>query len=76
MSIRPAFLFAAALTLCLVSACKNAEEGKRADVRMPVTVVDVTVADVSWPAQYQAQASGSRAVEVRARVQGIIEKRL
>lgn len=77
MSIRPAFLFAAALTLCLaLSACKNAEEGKRADVRMPVTVVDVTVADVSWPAQYQAQASGSRAVEVRARVQGIIEKRL
>ena len=45
-------------------------------MRLPVSAVDVTVADASWPSQYQAQASGSRAVEVRARVQGIIEKRL
>ena len=45
-------------------------------MRLPVSAVEVTVADASWPSQFQAQASGSRAVEVRARVQGIIEKRL
>ena len=43
---------------------------------LPVAVVKVEVKDVPWPAEFQAQASGSRAVEVRARVQAIIEKRL
>lgn len=46
---------------------------------MPAPLVDaieVKVSDVSWPAEYQARASGSRAVEVRARVEAIIEKRL
>ena len=45
-------------------------------MRLPVSAVEVTVADASWPSQFQAQTAGSRAVEVRARVQGIIEKRL
>ena len=45
-------------------------------MRLPVSAVDVKVADAPWPSQFQAQASGSRSVEVRARVQGIIEKRL
>ena len=45
-------------------------------MRLPVSAVEVTVGDASWPSQFQAQATGSRAVEVRARVQGIIEKRL
>ena len=42
----------------------------------PVAVHTVVVRDVPWPAEFQAQAIGSRAVEVRARVQGIIQKRL
>ena len=71
-----AFLFMTALGLCFTLAACGSDKEKRADMRMPVTVVDVMVADVSWPAEYQAQATGSRAVEVRARVQGIIEKRL
>ena len=45
-------------------------------MRLPVSAVEVTVGDAPWPSQFQAQATGSRAVEVRARVQGIIEKRL
>ena len=45
-------------------------------MRLPVSAVEVTVGDAPWPCQFQAQTSGSRAVEVRARVQGIIEKRL
>lgn len=43
---------------------------------VPVAVITVQPSDVSWPAEFQAQASGSRAVEVRARVQAIIQKRL
>ncbi len=42
----------------------------------PVAVHEVRASDVSWPAEFQAQATGSRAVEVRARVQAIIQKRL
>ena len=42
----------------------------------PVGVFQVEAKDVPWPSEFQAQASGSRSVEVRARVQGIIEKRL
>ncbi|MDR2054999.1 MAG: efflux RND transporter periplasmic adaptor subunit [Desulfovibrio sp.] len=43
---------------------------------MLVAVHHVIAEDIPWPAEYQAQAAGSRAVEVRARVQAIIEKRL
>ena len=42
----------------------------------PVGGFQVEAKDVPWPSEFQAQASGSRSVEVRARVQGIIEKRL
>ncbi len=41
-----------------------------------VKVKDIKAQNVPWPAEYQATAAGSRAVEVRARVQGIVEKRL
>lgn len=43
---------------------------------LPVGIFTVKAQDTPWPAEFQAQASGSRSVEVRARVQGIIEKRL
>lgn len=43
---------------------------------VPVAVFEVKAADTPWPAEFQAQASGSRAVEVRSRVEAIIEKRL
>ncbi|MBQ9406065.1 MAG: efflux RND transporter periplasmic adaptor subunit [Desulfovibrio sp.] len=68
--------FGAALGLCwFLSACKT-EKKNAPSVALPVSVVEVKVADTPWPAAFQAQASGSRSVEVRARVQGIIEKRL
>ena len=41
-----------------------------------VKVQDIVAKNVPWPAEYQATAAGSRAVDVRARVQGIVEKRL
>lgn len=76
MSIRPIAKFLVVLGLCLaLFACESDKKGKP-DMRLPVSAVEVTVADAPWPNQFQAQATGSRAVEVRARVQGIIEKRL
>lgn len=62
--------------LCLaLAACGDDKKGAQAPL-VPVAVFDVVVADTPWPAEFQAQASGSRAVEVRARVEAIIEKRL
>lgn len=43
---------------------------------LPVAVYEVKAEDTPWNAEYQAQATGSRSVEVRARVEAIIEKRL
>lgn len=42
----------------------------------PVAVFEVKTEDTPWNAQYQAQAAGSKSVEVRARVEALIEKRL
>lgn len=67
-----------ALGLCLgMVGCKNEKKAASHDSNMalPVSVVEVKAADTPWPAAFQAQATGSRSVEVRARVQGIIEKR-
>mgnify|MGYP004631575815 FL=1 len=73
-------LTALALALCLpLTACFGDGDGggKGQGVpALPVGIFTVTARDTPWPAEFQARASGSRAVEVRARVQGIIEKRL
>lgn len=64
------------LLLCLaLAACGDDKKAAQAPL-VPVAVFDVVAADTPWPAEFQAQASGSRAVEVRARVEAIIEKRL
>ncbi|WP_246210703.1 efflux RND transporter periplasmic adaptor subunit [Vogesella oryzae] len=42
---------------------------------MPVSVVEMKPADVPVTTEYVAQTSGSREVEVRARVSGILQKR-
>lgn len=67
----------ALLVLVQLAACQGEEDQARQGGKGPlVSVFHVEAKDRPWPAQYQAQASGSRSVEVRARVQGIIEKRL
>ncbi len=76
MSIRSIAKISVVLGLCLaLVACESDKKG-HPDMRLPVSAVEVTVGDAPWSSQFQAQATGSRAVEVRARVQGIIEKRL
>ena len=73
-------LTALALALCLpLTACFGDGDGGgkgQGAPALPVGIFTVTARDTPGPAEFQARASGSRAVEVRARVQGIIEKRL
>ncbi|MEG6502612.1 MULTISPECIES: efflux RND transporter periplasmic adaptor subunit [unclassified Desulfovibrio] len=77
MTSRQLFSLPLALALCLVLvACDSEKKAQQGPMRLPVAVFDVVARDEPWPAEYQAQASGSRAVEVRARVEAIIEKRL
>ena len=59
-----------------ISACKDKKQAPQAEMALPVAIFEVKKEDVAWPAEFQAQASGSRAVEVRARVQAIILKRM
>lgn len=68
------------LSFCIVmmtclSSCKAEEQSSGKMPAAYVSVRSITAEDVPWPSEYQAIAAGSRAVDVRARVQGIIEKR-
>ncbi len=78
MRHRLSFLLALCVVCLLLSACEKDKKAGQQQKEMlpPVAVFEVKAADVPWPAAFQAQATGSRAVEVRARVQGIIVKRL
>lgn len=66
-------------TLAISCAMLTACEEKKAAQQMPpppVAIYEVKIENAPWNAEYQAQASGSRAVEVRARIEAIITKRL
>ncbi|MBO5490869.1 MAG: efflux RND transporter periplasmic adaptor subunit [Desulfovibrio sp.] len=76
MTIRQFVTPLMALGLCFGLAACESEKKTAEGMALPVSVVEVKAEDTPWPAAFQAQASGSRSVEVRARVQGIIEKRL
>ena len=71
--LRVCILLLCSLTL---AACEEGGKPQQGGMLPPVAIHEVRAADVPWPAEFQAQATGSRAVEVRARVQAIIEKRL
>lgn len=60
----------------MLGACDEKKSAQQGAMAPPVSVYEVKVQDYPWDAEYQAQASGSRAVEVRARVEAIITKRL
>lgn len=70
-----AALFGVACACLMLCACKD-EQKQGQTPPPPVAVFEVKKADVPWNAEFQAQAAGSRSVEVRARVEAIIEKRL
>ncbi len=79
---RPAFA-AFAVCILLAAGCSKKEgapgaaaPGAGAPPPMPVTVVQVAARKVPVSLEAVGQAEGSREVEVRARVSGILEKRL
>ena len=73
---RPAILAALCCALLLTTACSNEKKGPPTPPPPLVTVFAVEAKNHPYPAEYQAVTQGSKAVEVRARVEAIIEKRL
>ena len=67
----------AALVLLLATACSKSPEGGHAGMGGPLPVTAITVQAETLPLtlEYAAQTLGSREVEVRARVTGILLKR-
>lgn len=59
-----------------LSACEDNGDGGQHAMVPYVKVQDVVCQDVPWPADYLATAAGSRSVDVRARIQGIVEKKM
>ena len=77
MRILPALILA--VPLAVLTGCGKADgSAKPADPPAPLAVATLTAATRNVPVSLEAvgQAEGSREVEVRARVTGIIEKRL
>lgn len=67
-------LFCCGLAL---AACTEEKKGAAQGPPAPlVTIFNVEAKDRPYPAEYQGLTQGSKAVEVRARVEAIIEKRL
>ena len=73
------FVFLAAITL---SACMNGDDEQSArdsnaeQRAVPVAVIEVSAESVDVESEYAGRVRGSREVEVRARVEGILEERL
>jgi membrane fusion protein (multidrug efflux system) len=68
-----------AMVLALALAGCGKEDGKQANGGMPppaVKVIEVAPREVPVRFEYVGQVAGSREIEVRARVTGIVEKRL
>lgn len=66
------------LLLALLAACNPAPQGHGGGGFPPpeVTTLDLAPADVPVSLEYVGQTIGSREIEIRARVTGVIEKRL
>lgn len=76
MIMKRFFAVFALSAFCVFLAACDEKKAQQQTPPPPVSVYDVKVTDTPWNAEYQAQASGSRAVEVRARIEAIITKRL
>lgn len=60
-----------------LAACSNDKKGAAQGPPPPlVTIFNVEAKDHPYPAEYQGVTQGSKAVEVRARVEALIQKRL
>lgn len=68
------FVVTLAMAVCLTG-CKQEQQQAKAPAPL-VSVYKVQAKDVPWPCDFQATAAGSRSAEVRARITGVIQKRL
>ena len=77
MNTRTAQISCVLFSLCfgLIACGGNADQDAKAFPPPPVTVMTVTPQDLPVEREYTGQTKGSREVEIRPRVAGIIEKR-
>ena len=68
------FVVTLAMAVCLTG-CKQEQQQAKAPAPL-VSVYKVQAKDDPWPCDFQATAAGSRSAEVRARITGVIQKRL
>ena len=73
---RTAPLIATALTALLLTACSGDDQVRPEQPPPPVTVAAVSPTTVDVAQDYAGRVHGAREVEVRARVEGILEERL
>lgn len=79
LASRPARLLAATLTAAVLAACSGGEQGKSGGPAMgplPVSALEVQPQRLPAAIEAVAQTEGAREAEVRARVGGILVKRL
>lgn len=65
-----------ALFVLAGAACNGSNRGNQAPPPPLVEIMDVTLQDVDWEPEFIGQAAGFLEVEIRARVGGILEKRI
>jgi len=69
-------IFLPALFVLAGAACNGSNRGNQAPPPPLVEIMDVTLQDVDWEPEFIGQAAGFLEVEIRARVGGILEKRI
>ncbi|HEX4326848.1 MAG TPA: efflux RND transporter periplasmic adaptor subunit [Burkholderiales bacterium] len=73
--LSPRFVMLALPAAVLLAACGPQEGGQHGFPPSPVSAMTVTTGDIPVEYEYVAQTAGSREVEIRARVTGILLKR-
>ncbi|MDB5805326.1 MAG: hypothetical protein JWN73_2648 [Betaproteobacteria bacterium] len=74
-ALSPKFLMLALPAAVLLAACGDKGGGQHGMPPAPVSAMTVATADIPVDYEYVAQTAGSREVEIRARVTGILLKR-
>lgn len=75
LSVSPKFLLPALTAAVLLAACGDQGGGQHGMPPAPVSAMTIATADIPVDYEYVAQTAGSREVEIRARVTGILMKR-
>jgi len=74
--VEPAMLIFLGMIMFITAGCANNAGSTLAPAPPLIEMMEVTAADIDWTPEFIGQAAGFLEVEIRARVGGILEKRL